>query len=62
MSPGELHVNKLAGFTPDLLLYVCNNVSADEMKNAVDNGLLVSVDSRFPSLTCTARSSPAARS
>ena len=45
MSPGELHVNKLAGFTPDRLLYVCNNVSADEMKNAVDNGLLVSVDS-----------------
>ena len=45
MSPGELHINKLAGFTPDRLLYVCNNVSAEEMKNAVDNGLLVSVDS-----------------
>ena len=45
MSPGELHINKLAGFTSDLLLYVCNNVSAAEMKNAVDNGLLVSVDS-----------------
>ena len=45
MSPGELHINKLAGFTPDRLLYVCNNVSAEEMKNAVDNGLIVSVDS-----------------
>ena len=45
MSPGELHINKLAGFTPDLLLYVCNNVAAAEMKNAVNNGLLVSVDS-----------------
>ncbi len=45
MSPGELHINKLAGFTADRLLYVCNNVSAEEMKNAVDNGLLVSVDS-----------------
>ena len=39
MSPGELHINKLAGFTPDRLLYVCNNVSAEEMKNAADNGL-----------------------
>ena len=45
MSPGELHINKLAGFTPDRLLYVCNNVSAEEMKNAADNGLIVSVDS-----------------
>ena len=26
-------------------MYVCNNVSADELKNAVDHGLLVSVDS-----------------
>ena len=42
---GELHINKLAGFTPDRLLYVCNNVSAEEMKNAADNGLIVSVDS-----------------
>ncbi|MEG2140379.1 MAG: diaminopimelate decarboxylase [Bilophila sp.] len=45
MSPGELYINKLAGFTSEELLYVCNNVSAAEMKNAVDNGLLVSVDS-----------------
>lgn len=45
MSPGELYMNKLAGFTADKLLYVCNNVSADEMRNAVENGLLVSVDS-----------------
>ena len=45
MSPGELHINKLAGFTPDRLLYVCNNVSTEEMKNAADNDLIVSVDS-----------------
>lgn len=60
MSPGELHINKLAGFTPDRLLYVCNNVSAEEMKNAADNGLIVSVDS-CRSSTSTARSTPAAR-
>ena len=45
MSPGELHINKMAGFTADKLLYVCNNVSAEEMKNAAQNGLIVSVDS-----------------
>lgn len=45
MSPGELHLNRLAGFTPDEILYVCNNVSDAELQNAVDNGVLVSVDS-----------------
>ena len=45
MSPGELHINEMAGFTADEILYVCNNVSAAELKNAVDHGLLVSVDS-----------------
>ena len=45
MSPGELHINKLAGFTAETLTYVCNNVSADELRNAVQNGLLISVDS-----------------
>lgn len=45
MSPGELHLNQIAGFTPDTILYVCNNVSAAELRNAVENGVLVSVDS-----------------
>ena len=45
MSPGELRLNLLAGFRPEEIMYVCNNVSADELKNAVDHGLLVSVDS-----------------
>lgn len=45
MSPGELHLNQIAGFSPDKILYVCNNVSADELRNAVQNGVLVSVDS-----------------
>ena len=46
MSPGELHlVREWAGFTPEQILYVCNNVSADELRNAVNNGVLVSVDS-----------------
>lgn len=45
MSLGEVHLNSLAGFCAQGMLYVCNNVSADEMKNAVDKGLLISVDS-----------------
>ena len=45
MSPGEIFLNLHAGFTPDQILYVCNNVDADELKNAADRGLLVSVDS-----------------
>ena len=45
MSPGELHLNALAGFTPEEITYVCNNVSAEELKNAADHGCVVSVDS-----------------
>lgn len=45
MSPGELFFNRKAGFDTDSILYVCNNVSADELRNAVENGVLVSVDS-----------------
>lgn len=45
MSPGELHVNRLAGFTKAELTYVCNNVSAEELKNAAECCDVVSVDS-----------------
>lgn len=45
MSPGELYLDKKAGYKPEEILYVCNNVSRAEMQNALDNGVLVSVDS-----------------
>ena len=45
MSPGELHLNALAGFTPEEITYVCNNVSAEELSNAAGHGCVVSVDS-----------------
>lgn len=45
MSPGELHMTLLAGFPAKDILYVCNNVSAAELQNAVDQDVLVSVDS-----------------
>ncbi|HAG04319.1 MAG TPA: diaminopimelate decarboxylase [Lachnospiraceae bacterium] len=45
MSPGEIHVELMAGFKPEQIFYVSNNVSADEMKFAVEKGVTVSVDS-----------------
>lgn len=45
MSAGELHMDLLAGFTKDRIYYISNNISPDEMKNAIAHELLVSVDS-----------------
>ncbi len=45
MSPGELALQLAAGFAPDDLVYVCNNVSGEEMRQAVQAGLLLSLDS-----------------
>ena len=45
MSPGELYMDELAGFTPAEILYISNNNSEAELKNAVARGLLISVDS-----------------
>lgn len=45
MSDGEIFILEQAGFTSDHIFYVCNNVSAKEMKYAVDRNIMVSVDS-----------------
>ncbi len=45
MSPGEIHVELLAGFRPEQILYIGNNVSYDELRFAVDRNITVSVDS-----------------
>lgn len=45
MSPGELALQLAAGFKTDELVYVCNNVSVEEMGNALARGLLLSLDS-----------------
>lgn len=45
MSPGELHMDELAGFTRDEILYISNNNSEDELRNALSRCHLVSVDS-----------------
>ncbi len=45
MSPGELFMDELAGFTAGEILYISNNNSPEELQNALAHGLLVSVDS-----------------
>ena len=45
MSPGELFLNRRAGFPPEEITYVCNNVSAGELADAARQGCVVSVDS-----------------
>ena len=45
MSPGEIYIERKAGFAPEEILYIGNNVSAEEMQYAVDAGVNISVDS-----------------
>ncbi len=45
MSPGEIFVQLKAGFSPSEIFYICNNVSEEEMKFAIDKNITVSVDS-----------------
>ncbi len=45
MSPGELAVLRLAGFTREEIFYVCNNVSREELAAAGKETALVGVDS-----------------
>jgi len=45
MSPGEIYVLLLAGYKPEEILYISNNVSEEEMRYAIERGIIVSVDS-----------------
>jgi len=45
MSPVELQLDKMAGFSNEDILYVCNNISQEEMIEVVDQGILVCLDS-----------------
>lgn len=45
MSPGEIAAELLAGFSPKEIFYICNNVSEEEMRFAIEKGVLTSVDS-----------------
>jgi len=45
MSPGEIYVLLKAGFKPEEIFYVSNNVSEEEMKFAIEKGIITSIDS-----------------
>lgn len=45
MSPGEIYVEKLAGFESKDIFFICNNVSDEELLYAISEGITVSVDS-----------------
>jgi diaminopimelate decarboxylase len=45
MSPGEIFIELKAGFKPKNILFICNNVSDEEIAFAIKAGVLVSVDS-----------------
>lgn len=45
MSPSELKINKECGFSKERILYVCNNISPDEMKLVYENGIPICLDS-----------------
>lgn len=45
MSPGEIYVEEMAGFSSEDILFITNNVSKDEMQYALNRNILISVDS-----------------
>ena len=45
MSPGEIYALEKAGFEHSEIFYISNNVSEEEMKFAVDRGIMISIDS-----------------
>ncbi|MGZ7116097.1 MAG: diaminopimelate decarboxylase [Methanobacterium sp.] len=45
VSPGEIYTALLAGFGPEKILYTGNNVTDDELKFAVDSGVIINLDS-----------------
>ena len=45
MSPGEIFLLRKAGFPRERIFYVSNNVSADELRYAIDQGVVISLDS-----------------
>jgi len=45
MSAGEIYAEMAAGFTPDEIFFIPNNVSAEEMNYAIQHNILISADS-----------------
>ena len=45
MSPGEIYVETMAGFKPEQIFFISNNISKEEMQYAIDRNIIISVDS-----------------
>ena len=45
VSPGEIYTSLLAGFDPERVLYTGNNVTDEELKYAVESGVIINLDS-----------------
>ena len=45
MSPGEIYINMMAGYKPEEILYISNNVDEGEFRYAINAGVKISVDS-----------------
>lgn len=45
MSQGEIYIQLKAGFKPEQIFFISNNVSAEEFKYAIEMGVTISVDS-----------------
>ncbi|MGL5676258.1 MAG: diaminopimelate decarboxylase, partial [Cellulosilyticaceae bacterium] len=45
MSPGEIFLAKQSGFTPDELFFIPNNVTEEDMRYAITEGVVTSIDS-----------------
>jgi diaminopimelate decarboxylase len=45
MSPGEIYINMMAGYKPEEILFISNNISEDEFRYAIEAGVKISVDS-----------------
>lgn len=45
VSPGEIYIALLSGFTPERILYTGNNVTTSELQYALDAGVRINIDS-----------------
>ena len=45
VSPGEIYTSLLAGFEPERIIYTGNNVTDEELKFAVESGVIINLDS-----------------
>lgn len=45
VSPGEVHISKLTGFSADRILFTGNNITDEELKYVYDEGVVLNIDS-----------------